>query len=177
MTASDLRPRKILLASEAGKETMFVHDCIHEHLPTGNLHTCISTLACVYREPFHNAYMCTCVQRAQPLSHSTHCCLSKKPSCAPQRQGNWVKSMSFSHHLMALPAPLLALLTPYPFPRAHTQRIPPLHTLSAFPEASTGGLLRGLLCAKVEAPCARPIRGETSALRNIKLVVRAIYSC
>lgn len=149
-------------------QTTYTRVYPHSPVCTGNLPT---------MQVYVLAYMCTCVQRAQPLSHSTHCCLSKKPSCAPQRQGNWVESMSLSHHLMALPAPLLALLTPYPFPRAHTQLTSPLsYPLQPFLRLPLGTAPGTHMC-KVEAPSARPIRGETSELRDIKLVVRAIYSC
>lgn len=48
--------------------------CIHEHLPTDNLHTCISTLTCVYREPFHNASIC-------PSIHVYMC--AKGPATVP----------------------------------------------------------------------------------------------
>lgn len=124
-------------------QTTYTRVYPHSPVCTGNLPT---------MQVYVLAYMCTCVQRAQPLSRSTHRCLSKKSSYAPQRQGNWVESMSLSPHLMALPAPLLALLTPYPFPRAHTQLISPLHTLSSLPEASTGDLLQGLICARWRHP-------------------------
>lgn len=160
-----MRPRKNLLTPGAGKGNIFVHDCIHEHLPTDNLHTCIPTLAGVYGEPSHNASVCLrihvymCAEGPATVLFHTPLPL-KKASDAPQRQGNWVESMSLSYHLMALPAPLLALLSQ----GTHTTYIPTSYPLQPFWGFHWGPAPGTHMC-KVEAPSARRIHGETSELR------------